>query len=537
MTSATRLADGRLALVALAIFAGSCERVSWLSGPPRPLEPSPSVATTDDCSTTPTWESFGQGFLRTWCTPCHSSGLPEGARQGAPLGVDFDTYASTLAFAGRLVPVAGSAGSSMPPAGGPSAEERARLLEWVRCDLPGVGSSSLACTDPVERTGPIEAGPSLCDDGDVHIRGDLTITDDTAPCVCAVDGTLTAVGSVQLPELQQAGAIDARMASQLSAPRLAALQGDLLAGGDIAELDLPELTTIRGSLHISQAPLLSQVDFTLLSSVGDLVIDEAELLTDFRPRRLRSVVGDLRLQTVGLQDLGGFDSLHEVGGDLHLADLPAVHDIAGFPLLTRVDGSLLITGLADLVGIEGLDALEELGGDLHIEGVPSLRALTGINALEAVGGDATLTGPTALEALRGLSSLQQAQHLTLVDHPSLRTTPGLSQLERAGISLVDLPALSRTPAPRLVEADAIEVVRVSLTVLDGWDGVTSTEALFIEENPFLSQLDGLSQLGSVSGDAVLRDNLRWPPDLAWSFADGLDVEGALIVEGNGVLAD
>ena len=80
------------ALVALAIFAGSSERVSWLSGPPRPLEPAPDVATTDDCSTSPTWESFGQGFLRTWCTPCHSSGLPEGARQGAPLGVDFDTY-------------------------------------------------------------------------------------------------------------------------------------------------------------------------------------------------------------------------------------------------------------------------------------------------------------------------------------------------------------------------------------------------------------------------------------------------------------
>ena len=40
---------------------------------------------------TDTWESFGGPFLGTWCTSCHSAGLPVGMRYDAPPGTDFDT--------------------------------------------------------------------------------------------------------------------------------------------------------------------------------------------------------------------------------------------------------------------------------------------------------------------------------------------------------------------------------------------------------------------------------------------------------------
>ena len=37
-----------------------------------------------------TYRSFGAGFLRTWCTGCHSSTLAASERQDAPDDVNFD---------------------------------------------------------------------------------------------------------------------------------------------------------------------------------------------------------------------------------------------------------------------------------------------------------------------------------------------------------------------------------------------------------------------------------------------------------------
>jgi hypothetical protein len=108
-------------------------------GPPLPPCPPDDVLT---------WRSFGAGFLLTWCTGCHSSSLPEEARQGAPLATDFDTYALYKPFE-RLVyeravteahafaedPEA--AASPMPPAGLVPEADRKRLAQWIACGSPG----------------------------------------------------------------------------------------------------------------------------------------------------------------------------------------------------------------------------------------------------------------------------------------------------------------------------------------------------------------------------------------------------------------
>lgn len=95
-----------------------------------------------------TYRSFGAGFLRTWCTGCHSSTLPEVERQGAPGGVDFDRpeHLAALAPAIRerallevdafLADPEGSA-APMPPAGLVPADDRRRLAEWLACGAPG----------------------------------------------------------------------------------------------------------------------------------------------------------------------------------------------------------------------------------------------------------------------------------------------------------------------------------------------------------------------------------------------------------------
>lgn len=109
-----------------------------------------------------TYESFGAPFLLDYCTGCHSSKLDEPKRQGAPLGVDFDTLAGVRSHLVRAYERAADDHTTMPPAGGPSPELRKQLGDWLACGAPGeehpfVAESSLPppkpldaeCTDPV----------------------------------------------------------------------------------------------------------------------------------------------------------------------------------------------------------------------------------------------------------------------------------------------------------------------------------------------------------------------------------------------------
>lgn len=83
-----------------------------------------------------TWRSFGDAFFTSHCTGCHHSLNPEEGRGGAPVGVDFDSYADVLAqldrIEARVVPEDGG----MPPDGALTAEQRAALAEWIGCGAP-----------------------------------------------------------------------------------------------------------------------------------------------------------------------------------------------------------------------------------------------------------------------------------------------------------------------------------------------------------------------------------------------------------------
>ncbi len=80
-----------------------------------------------------TYETFGQGFVDTYCQGCHASTTPN--RQGAPEILSFDTETDVLGHAASIldatVPLEGDA--RMPPNGGPSDEDRERLEIWLTC--------------------------------------------------------------------------------------------------------------------------------------------------------------------------------------------------------------------------------------------------------------------------------------------------------------------------------------------------------------------------------------------------------------------
>ena len=124
MRSSRRLALARRLLLAAA--AAGCGDDAG-DGAPPPGDP-------DACETSYLdYTTFGEPFLLDWCNGCHSAALPANMRQMAPADVNFDTIEGVRQFQARIAARGAGAMPTMPPAGGPSAEERALLAEWIAC--------------------------------------------------------------------------------------------------------------------------------------------------------------------------------------------------------------------------------------------------------------------------------------------------------------------------------------------------------------------------------------------------------------------
>jgi len=82
----------------------------------------------DDGGGAPVWADVEPIFTAN-CTQCHSSQLQGADRNGAPVGVNFDTYEGAAAKA-DLIDTRVTAGS-MPPAGPLGEEDKALIHAWV----------------------------------------------------------------------------------------------------------------------------------------------------------------------------------------------------------------------------------------------------------------------------------------------------------------------------------------------------------------------------------------------------------------------
>lgn len=82
-----------------------------------------------------TYETFGAGFMQENCQSCHASTSPD--RQNAPEFVVFDTVDQVWALHERILQIAVPDSPSMPPLGGTTAEDRAKLEIWLTCAEEG----------------------------------------------------------------------------------------------------------------------------------------------------------------------------------------------------------------------------------------------------------------------------------------------------------------------------------------------------------------------------------------------------------------
>ena len=81
------------------------------------------------------YDNFGSPFIVDWCRACHSADTPPDMRQQAPADINFDNRSEVRRWSLQIRLTAGE-GSSMPPAGGPSPEDRQMLVEWLGCGAP-----------------------------------------------------------------------------------------------------------------------------------------------------------------------------------------------------------------------------------------------------------------------------------------------------------------------------------------------------------------------------------------------------------------
>ncbi len=124
--------SSRSALRSLAfglVVLAACGTDTMTGGDDEPDPPPEDVCKTSYLD----YSNFGKPFALDWCRGCHSSSVPSNMRQKAPVGVDFDTLADVQHWKERIAIRATGPMPTMPPAGGPSEEERTLLAEWVGC--------------------------------------------------------------------------------------------------------------------------------------------------------------------------------------------------------------------------------------------------------------------------------------------------------------------------------------------------------------------------------------------------------------------
>jgi uncharacterized membrane protein len=113
-------------MAATLLWAAACSDTP--SAPPLP-EPDSAQCRASTLS----YQNFAAPFVLNWCRGCHGKDQPAAMRQNAPLTVNFDTPEEVRAARARILARATGVAPSMPPAGGPSAEERELLAEWLAC--------------------------------------------------------------------------------------------------------------------------------------------------------------------------------------------------------------------------------------------------------------------------------------------------------------------------------------------------------------------------------------------------------------------
>ena len=526
-----RAAVSRPASLGCLVLCG-CTSVSWLGGGQRgepdpggqPETPPIEVCPEDSVVT---WESFAESFITTRCLACHTENHSGTDRQGAPEGIDFDSYEAVVAHASRVAAVATGSSPTMPPADGVEEADRARLAEWLACGTPGVPEPVDPCATLISHPGDVvldrvDAVEEFCGSFHNAVEGDLEIRGFEVSCLCEVGGDLTLSGR-----------------PHVSAPRLSQIGGDLVVSEtELETLDLPVLETLGGSLVVEDNPDLESLDLPLLEDATSVLVTQNHALLDLSLPRIDAI--DDLLQIEDNEALLSLDlyRLEEVGGDVWIRNLPLLDSLAATDTLAHVGGDLVLTDLDSVVELGGFALLASLGGDLDVHGNDVLARVSTFNALTDLGGQLLVVDNPTLQDFEGLQLLLDAPGVQLTENPALRSLSGLINLETVtgDVILEDAPELETLDGLQaLVQVGGdLRLLSTGLTSLPDFDLLASVGGdVVLRENDRLGEVTRANALLTIGGRLVVQQN---PALLRFTgFRGTTDVDGGLVIRDNAQL--
>ena len=377
--------------------------------------------------------------------------------------------------------------------------------------------------------------------------GALVVNDNGGFTSEGVFPALVATGSIEFDEGGPA----------LAFPSLRSVPGHIHFGGPgPAEIHFPVLTTTRG-ISVSDNAALASITVPALTQ-GSITITNARSLTGVEAPLVTT--GDVVLKNDSALAWAHFPELRSAG-TVNVAWDPVLADLA-LPSLTSADD----IGL-DAVPLPSLDFSAVDARTVSVTAMPVLTSLSlGATRMQrlSVGYDPALRElrfPSAADlgyfavihngALATLDAplAEQSDWLILRENPALErpSFPSLTTIRRqlevsdnAALVAVDLPVLTTIRKTLTVDANG------AMTDLDWLGTLTSwITGLEVKDNPVLTRVDGLSELGSnhtgdptVYGPVTFVDNPQLPTSAIQALLDALEARfpgsafGTVTVSGN-----
>jgi hypothetical protein len=176
-----------------------------------------------------------------------------------------------------------------------------------------------------------------------------------------------------------------------------------------------------------------------------------------------------------------------------------------------LQGDYTITDSGDLRGLEGVECLE---GTLRI-GYSTLTDLDGLESLKSVGALVVENNLsiTNLEGLRSLSIITGDSYITLPPNAGINVTGG-NRDEQVASSIHNNPALEDLNGLRsLASVGGAFYITDNQDLVDvgGLHNMLFVDALIVERNTSLRNLDGLNGLSQITGEAYRHETLYAPP--------------------------
>jgi hypothetical protein len=263
--------------------------------------------------------------------------------------------------------------------------------------------------------------------------------------------------------------------------------GDLIISNtDLTDLDpLVNLTRVDGSLYINQNGSLTSISgLNNVSYIGDgLFISNNGSLSNLDGfANLLSLVNLAITYNFSLEELGAFNGVDSLGGDLRVEGNIVLTDISGLGNITEVGDDFVLKNNPALSVLDGLDSISTVGGDLEIVDNNNISSLNGLGSISAVGGNLNITRNSLLTDVSGMSSVGSVgEDLRIFDNDSLLSLDGFNNIVTVGSDLH-------------IEGNQM------LGDVDGLDGLQSVgQDIMINSNHNLEDIDGLQGIVSING--------------------------------------